>query len=623
MSIPCGYAGTLLNVDLTRGTTTKSPLDEGTLRTCLGGVGLGAKLLYEGVPPGVGWNDPRNLLILASGPLGGTSVKGSGTFCVVTKGAMTGGATSSQANGFFGAFLRFSGADGMVITGRAEKLSYILIDKDSIEIRDARSLAGKDTWETEHALKAELGLKPSQASVICIGPAGENLVKYAAIVGDGGHVAAHNGIGAVMGSKNLKAIVVTRGSRQVRLHNRQEMSALSNKMFEMIKNDPGWSQVYHLGMLWPAVHGIKMGTAPVKNYTTNEPGITEAQLSTFSAQYLRSNYNPRPHACWACQMNHCNIITIAQGPYAGYRGEEPDVEALSACGPAIGNYDGLATTYLANQVDRMGMDVNETSWVLGLVMECYEKGLLTKADTGGLEMTWGNVEAANSLLYKIARREGLGDALAEGAREAARRIGKDAPSFAIYTLKGNSPRSHDHRAAWIEMFDTCVSNTGTIEADIMSRPQLIGLPALSNPFAHQDIATIVGRGKGSFQVVDSLGVCKFCNREVPELLVGMLNAATGWDFNWEEAWRVGRRAVNVLCAFNIRHGLTPGLEAPSVRYGSTPVDGPAKGKSIAPVFEEMRDIYYREMGWDKATGKPLPETLKNLGLASVADDLWG
>ena len=623
MTTRCGFAGSFLRIDLGDNGVSTLEFDDTTLRHYLGGAALGARLLYESVPQAVEWKDPRNLLILACGPLGGTSVKGSGTYCVVTKGAMTEGAASSQANGFFGAFLKQCGFDGLVVSGRAERLSYIYVRDGTAEIRDASHLAGKDTWETERQLKEELGLRPSMSSVIAIGPAGENLVRFAAIVGDGGHVAAHNGVGAVMGSKNLKAIVVPRGSTRVKVHDAAELSRLTKEMFELIKKDPAWSQVYHSGMLWPAVHGIKGNTAPVKNYTTGVAQVTAGQLNTFSVEYLRSNFNPRPHPCWACQMHHAQTITIQKGPYAGYEGEEPDVEALSACGPQIGNYDGLAATFLANQVDRMGMDVNESSWVIGLVMECYEKGLLNKEDTGGLDMTWGNVEAANSLLRTIAFRNGFGDILAEGAMRASRKIGKGADRLAIYTLKGNSPRSHDHRAAsWLELFDTCVSNTGTIEADTVARPVALGLPALSHPFSYKEIASIVAGGKGSFQLVDSLGVCKFCNREVPEMLMGMLNAATGWDFTWGEGMNVGRRAVNLMRAFNIRHGHTPDMEGPSLRYGSAPANGPAAGKSIVPVFQEMRQIYYREMGWDLNTGKPFPDTLRGLGLSAVARDLW-
>lgn len=617
-----GYAGKWLRVDLAARQITEFTLDEATLRKHLGGVGVGAKILYEEVPPGVEWSDPQNRLILATGPLNGTRVRGSGSFCVVTKGAQTDGATSVQANGFFGAFLKFAGFDGIVIQGRADNLCYLYIHDGKAEIRDAHHLAGKDTWETEDIIKEELGVSPHAASVFSIGPAGENLVRFACIVGDRGHVAAHNGPGAVMGLKNLKAVAVVRGRGRVQVHDRQKISSLSDEMFDRIKSNPSWNNVRLWGMLWSMTAFAKSGIIPVKNYTTNEFVIEEDELKTFSPQYLRERFELQPHPCWACQMNHCNLIRIPDGPHAGYKGEEPEYESYAALGPAIGNYDGVAATVLANETDRMGMDANETGWVLGLAIECYEKGILTKEDTGGLEMTWGNVEAARAMLRRIASRQGLGDVLAEGAMRAAQRIGKDAPLFAVHTMKGATPRSHDHRAQWIELFDTCVSNTGTIEADIFATPPNIGLPALSDRFSHKEVASLIARGKGLFQLTDSLVVCKLANRELPDLLVGMLNAATGWDFTWEEAMEVGKRAVNLLRAFNIRHGHTPDMEAPSPRYGSTPTDGPAKNKAIMPVWQEMLSIYYNEMGWDRATGKPKPETLERLGLASIIPDLW-
>ena len=205
-----GYAGKLLRVNLSREKFEIINEEEMTLRKHLGGVGLGSNILYEEVPPGVQWSAPENRIILASGPLGGTRVKGSGTFCAVTKGALTDGSTSSQANGFFGAFLKFAGFDGIIIEGQASNLCYLHIHDGKAELRDGQHLAGKGSRETETLIKQELGSSPHAMSVFCIGPAGENLVRFAALVGDCGHVAAHNGLGAVMGSKNLKAIAVAR-----------------------------------------------------------------------------------------------------------------------------------------------------------------------------------------------------------------------------------------------------------------------------------------------------------------------------------------------------------------------------------------------------------------------------
>jgi len=205
---------------------------------------------------------------------------------------------------------------------------------------------------------------------------------------------------------------------------------------------------------------------------------------------------------------------------------------------------------------------------------------------------------------------------------AAESIGGEARKFAIHTKNGTTPVGHDHRRNWVYQLDNCVSNTGSSQVHIMPRSATIGLENLSSPFAHEEVAIQTAQVTGVNPFIDSLGICHQPNRDMPELLVGMVNAATGWDFTWEEALKVGLRAVNLLRAFYIRHGYTPDLEAPSPRYGSVFPDGPYKGKGITPVLDEMLDIYYREMGWDRATGKPLPDTLEKLDLAHIIPDLW-
>lgn len=233
-----GVTGKILRVDLTSKSTAVESLSEETLRRYMGGTGLGAKILYDEVPPGVEWSDPENRLILASGPLGGTKVSGSGIFSVVTKGALTNGAATSQANGFFGAYLKFCGLDGIILQGAAKELSYLYISDGTVEIRDATHLAGKNTWETEDLIKEELGQTEHQMSVFGIGPAGENLVRFAGIVGDKGHIAAHNGVGAVMGSKKLKAIAVARGKGKVMVKDSDRLSALATDLRQRIQTDP-------------------------------------------------------------------------------------------------------------------------------------------------------------------------------------------------------------------------------------------------------------------------------------------------------------------------------------------------------------------------------------------------
>ncbi|MBA7625008.1 putative oxidoreductase YdhV [subsurface metagenome] len=628
MSKLYGYAGKLLRVDLTNEQITEETLDEETVRKYVGGTGIGAKYLYDEVPAGVEWSDEGNRLIIATGPLGGTTIGGSGTISVVTKGALTNGAVASQANGFFGAFLKFSGYDGIILQGRAKRWVYLYIDNGRAELRDASQLVGKDTWETSDFVKSEFGQGERGMSVASIGPAGENLVKFASIFFDKGHTASHDGTGAVMGSKKLKAIAVARGRARPTLKDKDRVSALANQTHEDTLNNPQRLRTYTWGTLMGIVTSATAGTGtlPVKNYTTCIYDIEPEKLEKFGGPYIRGNFKPKPAPCWACRMHHCHMITITEGPYTGMVMEEPEYEQFASWGPTIGQTDVTAAMMLSYEVDRLGVDTNEAGWVIGFVMECYEKGILSQEDCDGLEMTWGNVEATREMLRRIATRQGFGDVLAEGVMRAAQRIGGEAPNLAIHTMKGNTPRGHDHRNRWPMLFDTCVSQMSTDEGYSMLQPADLGLsvsPAFGVNHSLENTVAWNAQCKGAVQFEDCLGICRFITRTDLKLLAQAVSAATGWDFSTKETMEVGRRVVNLLRAFNIRQGHTAEMDAPSPRYGSAPVDGPAPGKSIMPYWNELRSKYYELMGWDKETGKPLPDTLRRFGLEHTIPELWG
>jgi aldehyde:ferredoxin oxidoreductase len=614
---PGGYMGKVLRVDLSREQITTEEVEAGVLRKYLGGTGLGAKYLYDEVPSHVGWSDPENRMMWMAGPLNGTRVSGSGTFSVVTKGALTNLAASSQANGFFGAFIKLSGFDGIVTQGTGKRWTYLYIHDNQAELRDASHLLGKDTWETEEAIKAELGVP---CSVYGIGPAGENLVRFACIAGDCGHVAAHSGIGAVMGSKKLKAIVAARGKLRVPTRDPERLAEIAKPLFESAKNS-SFGITLNQGSTAMSIPGhIKGGTLPTKNYTTN----VSAGYEKLKGDLLRTYFKlSRAFPCWACGMKHIHKMEILEGPYKGFVGEEPEYEGIAGMSSQIGQQDPAATLMLVNLVDRLGMDVNESGYVIGWIMECYEKGLLSKDQLDGLEMNWGDVEATAAMLRKIAHREGVGNLLAEGVKRAAERIGGEALNCAVYTLKGANPRGHDHRAQWAELVDTCLSNTGTIEAtggDVRAAQDLSVAP-VKDRFNPEEISTMNAKINGRRVFEDSLCVCRFCLQAFQEE-VDALNAVTGWDYTVDEAMETGRRIVNQLRVFNFKHGLTKELEAPSSRYGSAPTDGPVKGISIMPHWDFIRRNYYQQMGWDPETGKPLPDTLERLGLENCIKDIW-
>ena len=606
------YAMRILRVDLSSERIDAVPINNEVARKYVGGTGLGAKFLYEEVPAGVEWSDPDNRMMWFTGPLAGTRVAGSGTFSVITKGPMTNMAGASQANGFFGAFLRFSGLHGIIIQGAARKWTRLHIRDGKVELLDADDLVGKDTWETEDIIRKKVG---KRCSVYGIGPAGEKGVRFAAIVGDHGHVAAHNGLGAVMGSKKLKAVSVERGQGKVPVADPTRLSKAAKDLFEAaVKADPNLGKY---GTAFAFEVFAPIGALPIRNYATNIfPGWEK-----FKGEYLRSHFKVKPNPCWACRMGHCGIIEVTEGAYKGFVGDEPEYEALAAMGPVINQPDPGAAVMLANLIDHLGIDCNESGYLIGWLMECYEKGLLTKKDLDGMEMKWGDAEATAVMLKKIAHREGCGNLLAEGVKRAAESVGGGALDCAVYTQKGASPRGHDHRGLWTELIDTCLSNTGTIETGgPLAKPGVLGLTPVQDRFDPLGMSTQNARLNGGRQFEDCLGVCRFCTSDF-NLTLECLNAITGWDFTIPEAMDVGRRAINQFRVFNFRHGLTKEIEAPSVRYGSTPVDGPAKGIGIMPHWENLRRNYYQQMGWDPETGRPLPETLRMLGLGDVVKDL--
>lgn len=618
--MPYGCCGRVLRVDLTNRRTWAEELPDVMYQRWLGGVGLGSTILYREVGAEIGWDHPDNRVILASGPLAGTRLSGSGVLAAVTRGPMTGGAGSTQANGFYGAYLKSQGYDAMVIQGRSSDPVYLLVHGDgTAELRPAEHLRGVDTWALGEQLKAELGLKT--ASVFGIGPAGEHRVRFAALVGDNGHVAAHNGIGAVLGAKGVKAIVVARGSGRPPVHDEAGLDRARRALAEHSKTRDFGVRLQAHGTASSVGAHLRAGSLPIKNLTTNI--LPDAE--NLSGQRMRSTQQLRlkPLPCWACNIrHHCSHVTIVEGPYAGFEGEEPEFEGMTCMGSALGITDTAATVMLANLVDRMGMDINETAWTVGFAIECYLEGLLTSRDVDGLELGWGQPEAVRQLVERIARRQGVGALLADGVQVAARRLGGRALELAVFTEKGNSPRGHDHRAAWPEMLDTCVSNTGTIEATGGYMDfSLLGLPPRKNMFDATETAFYNAKMNGFRQFQDSLGCCRFCI-DHPPLMVDALNAVTGWRWSFDDAMAMGRRVVHQLRAFNFRCGITAEPERPSRRYGSVPIDGPAKGAHFTEDWAGVLATYYEGMGWDRTTGRPLPETLRALQQEELIPVFW-
>ena len=576
----------------------------------IGGVGLGAKYLYEENPPGVHWSHPDNRLIVANGPFSNTPLHGTGTLCYISKGPMTHLAVSTQANGYAGAWLKSCGYDAIILQGCAEDWSYLYVSEEAVEIRDGGHLLGKDSLATQDELKKEIG-RARGISVYCIGPAGENRVRFSVIMGDGTHTASKGGIGAVMGAKRLKAMVICRGRVKPEIYNRSLLVSIGKELHEgaTVKYLNGSRHKWGTNGSFSNLH--KVGVLPVKNYTTNIFPTHEKM----NGRYVRTHFKAlRRKTCFNCAINHIHDWEVTEGPFKGFVAEEPEYEAFAAFGPQIGQTDAGTVFYLTDLADRLGLDVNETGWVLGWVMECYEKSILKPMDVDGLEMTWGNVASVEALMCRIAARQGIGNLLAEGVKRAAETIGGEAVSMAVYTGKGSTPRGHDHRGRWSELLDTCFTNTSTLEATAAGiRPHDMDLPPVHDAFSPWEVPLVNAHQNGWHMVEDCLGACRF-NLNYPKLVVRAYNAITNAGVSLTDMLTIGKRIVNILRLFNLRNGLTPEMEVPSPRYGSAPVDGPVEGRRILDDWELIREIYYRNMGWDPKTGVPLPETLEALRL---------
>ena len=351
-------------------------------------------------------------------------------------------------------------------------------------------------------------------------------MRYAAIFGDHGHVAAHNGLGAVMGSKKLKAIVAERGHQKIEVADparyEESVKAFTKSFHEMT------SPLFQYGTADLVGLAKKLGWLPVKNYTTS----IFPEFEKFTGQSIRANFKTKATPCWACRKGHTCSIQIEEGPYAGFVGEEPDYEGVAAMGALIGQTDPATTIFLCNLVDRLGMDINESGYVIAWLMECYENGYLKKSDLDGVEMTWGNAGAVQEMLKKIAHRQGVGQSVGGRGEAGLGKTGGDAANCAVYTMKGASPRTHDHRANWPELIDTCLSNTGTIEVTggAPNRRRIGTHPGQGSRRCNRSLhyECQAKRQRGNFWIA-SLS-CRFCMPDFKSP-IETLNIITGWSFD--------------------------------------------------------------------------------------------
>ncbi len=608
------YTGRILHVDLSACRTWVSQVDEGYLRTYVGGVSLATRLLYEHTKPGVAPLGPENALCFATSAFAGTIVPVGTKHGVASKSPLTGFVGDSLASSYFSQAIRRAGYDGIVITGRAERPTYVFIDDDTVELRDAAHLVGQGCFATEEAIRREIG--DENVRVSSIGPAGEKLVRYACIGNDRGRQAGRTGNGATMGAKNLKAIAI-RGTHPIRV---ADLEGLKARCLPLIRLAQGTATEKYRVLGTPANVLVmnRLGVLPTCNFQRT----TFAGAERVSGEVMHERYTQKAVGCAGCVIACEQVTAVHEGPYAGAR-VSVDYETLYALGPNLGIDDFPAIIQMADLCDQLGMDTMSTGVAIGWAMEAFERGLLTAADCDGLELRFGNHQAAVALVPRIAAREGLGDLLAEGVKRASAQLGQGSDRFAMH-IKGLEMPGYDPRSLKTFAMGLAVGTRGgchnrslAYEADIKGEVNRFTVEKGRGRIAKEkeDLAAIY----------DSLVLCKFlrgCFHDFPGEAADLYTLVTGIPMSAHELAALGERTCNLKKAFNIRQGWTSADDWLPPRLTSEPVpDGPAQGHYITP--EELRlEIadYYEARGWT-AEGLIPRQKLADLGLADIAEEI--
>ncbi len=603
-----GVYGRLLEIDLTRGKAEDLPISDEMFEKYLGGRGLGARLLFDMLPATTGPLSPENVLIFLTGPLTGTLVPGSSKFVVLTKSPLTNGWCDSYSSGRLSFELKKVGYDGMVIRGKSNHPCYLRIDDRGVEIKAAGSIWGKDSFEAERILKEVEGSPPP--GVTSIGPAGERLCKFASINSDLYRQAGRGGVGAVMGSKNLKAIVI-KGMGKVNPHDRKKLIELNRGNLQRSRK----SEVAQARMKYGTPLTLNIthlgGILPTKNF---QFGTWEKALKRIDAEGVNRNVISHK-ACISCFMP-CGLMTrVSKGKYRGATIEGPEYETLSMFG-SNQLIDSLPAIIQANVLcDKLGLDTISTGNVIGFAMECFERGLISAAQTEGLEIRFGDSEASLASIEMIASREGFGDILAEGVRRAAGHIGEGSDRFAMH-VKGMEFPGYDPRGAFGSALSYAVSPRGACHRRAWppAREILGNLP----PYTVEGKAEMIRELYDENCILHSLLVCDFHSKFIPLSLNDYsryFQAVTGESLSEKDFLVIAGRIETLIRMFNLREGLTRRDDTLPHRTLFEPLpDGPAKGQCIGEEnLNRMLDEYYELRGWD-SSGVPTEETLKKYQL---------
>ncbi len=617
-----GYGGKVLRINLTEKTSKEESLPEAIARDFIGGAGFGIKYLYDEVKAGTDALGPDNKLIFAVGPFTGAGVPCSSRMSVAAKSPLTGAVGLALSGGQFPAEMKYAGWDVIIIEGKADKPTYIAINDNKVRFRDASHSWGTLTFDCQQIIKDEL--RDQNVRVCCIGPAGERLCKTAAMINERRAV-GRKGLGAVMGSKNLKAIAI-RGTQTVSITSKEKYNKSRSALLKAFKESPVLYSEF-------AVHGT-----PMVAEVTSAMGIMSARNWSGTGEFVpeglalesQTSRKIGKEHCHDCPVG-CSQMKIARtGTYTGTLTEGPDFETVYSFGSNNG-IDNIDAVIAADRLaDELGLDSVSAGVTIGFAMECFEKGFLTTKDTDGIDLRFGNDEAMMSVLRKMAFREGIGDLLADGSLAASKRIGKGTEKFAIQ-VKGLELAGYDVRGAKAHGLNYATAYTGADHCKGYAFQEIFGVP-----FPYQvDRLAIEGKGKltmwnQDIQAVtcDCAPMCKFLlDMAVPTIAcqntADLMEAITGLPFTTEEVMKVGERLTNLAKAFNLREGFTRADDTLPERLMTEPLKaGASKGQLISREdLDRMLDEYYAERGWDVKTGIPTRAKLVELRLEYVADEL--
>jgi aldehyde:ferredoxin oxidoreductase len=603
-----GYGGSILRVDLTNGTWKKEPTPPELARDWLGGRGFGAYLLYKEVPKGADPLGPENKLFISSGPISGMLIPGGGKCDWTTKSPLTGGYADASMGGHFTAELKYAGLDTIILEGISPKPVYLFIDDDKIEIRDASDLWGRGTFEVEKGFKEKFG---EAFQIAVIGPGGENGVSFASINHDYGRQAGRGGVGTVMGVKKVKAIVL-HGTKSVPVADVEKYRQAGMAIFKACKDSDGIKEWTRYGTTIVTSWCDEVGALPTRNFSA---GSFEGGKNIYG-QVMREKIVITDKGCFGCP---CPCGKYSHVKKYGTYVEGPEYETIGLLGSNVGVAD-IEDVAQANLLcDDLGIDTISAAGVIAWAMECYEKGILTKAETDGLELNFGNAQAMFELIKKIANREGIGSLLADGVKKAAKKVGHGSEKFAIH-VKGMEQSAYaTHNAtAMLLAYMTCDVGAHHNRSWAITYDLQVG----RDKVVPEKVARIIWL-QNFRPMFDVLGGCRLQWVELGidrDLYVPALEGITGVHRTWEDLEKVGERIWNLTRLFWIREneGFDREWDMPASRfYEEAPTTGATKDQiTKLEDVEKLLDMYYEQRGWSE-NGLPKPEKLESIGLQAM------